>query len=447
MRKRKLSEVVAEQLMEDIQARGWPVGQSIGTEAELMSRFSVSRATIAEAARQVERHGAAIMRRGVGGGLVVTSSAVAASSRAVSTYLELSNVTIAEQYEAVRVIETQAARFAAENISESHIHDLRARAAAVAAASDNVTLNTLAMQLRIAVADASGCPPIGLFQRALARVLTAYVRPDLRVESRDREFELRIAADLSQIVEAVAAGDASLAEHIVRNDALRRESRANQVAASRPILTKGPLRRDSPTKLAEQVAFAIRDDIAASGWPTGAKLGDETELPGRYGVSQWVLRQAVRVLEPHGVVRMRRGQGGGLFVGRPSPDYTVESAVAYLRTTGILVADVLSLRRRIFQSVAQLAALRASASDHARLQEILESTASRPDLHRQFRDALGEICHNQVLSLFAAILDTFVSINLTNARYEKSTRAAVIEAIIAGDGALARRRMNAYLSD
>src|SRR5262249_39521560 len=94
-RRRKLSEIIAEQLMEEIRARDWPVGETIGTETELMSRFSVSRATIAEAVRQVERHGAALMRRGAGGGLVVTSSAATAASRAVSTYLELSNVTLA----------------------------------------------------------------------------------------------------------------------------------------------------------------------------------------------------------------------------------------------------------------------------------------------------------------------------------------------------------------
>ncbi|MDX2277882.1 MAG: FCD domain-containing protein [Hyphomonadaceae bacterium] len=371
----------------------------------------------------------------------MTSSAVTAASRAVSTYLELSNVSLAEQYEALRVIETQAAKFAAETTSELQVTELRARASEVAKASDNVELNRFAMQLRIAIADASGRPPLGLFQRALARVLTAYVRPDLRVEARDREFELRIAADLSQIVEAIVAGDASLAEYIVRSDVLRREQRANQIAASHPILTKGPLSRESPTKLAEQVAFAIRDDVAARGWPIGAKLGDEAELPGKYGVSPWVLRQGVRILEPHGIVHMRRGQGGGLFVGQPSPDYTVACAVGYLQSTGISVPDALSIRQRLFQSIAQLAALRSSQDERERLLGIaLENNGH--EQHRRFCAALGDVCKNQVLALFGAILNAFGGSD----DHDAASRRMVAEAISAGDGALARRRMNVYLT-
>ena len=77
-RTKKLSEIVAAQLMEEIRSRGWPVGESLGTESDLMARFNVSRATMTEAVRQVERYGAAVMRRGSGGGLVVTNSARAA---------------------------------------------------------------------------------------------------------------------------------------------------------------------------------------------------------------------------------------------------------------------------------------------------------------------------------------------------------------------------------
>src|ERR1700742_2700687 len=124
-RSKKLNEIVAAQLMEEIRSRGWPVGESLGTEAELMKRFKVSRATIAEAVRQVERYGAAIMRRGAGGGLLITSSARAALSRTISTYLELTNVSISEQYEATQLIESEAVILAAQNINEEQVASLR----------------------------------------------------------------------------------------------------------------------------------------------------------------------------------------------------------------------------------------------------------------------------------------------------------------------------------
>ena len=78
-----------------------------------------------------------------------TNSARAALSRTISTYLELSNVTLAEQYEATRLIETEAVSLAAEHVSEDQIVALRAAAAAVSKNEDNVGLHRAAMQLRM----------------------------------------------------------------------------------------------------------------------------------------------------------------------------------------------------------------------------------------------------------------------------------------------------------
>ena len=52
---------------------GWPVGSVLGSETELAKRFGVSRNVLREAARLLEFHRVATMRRGPGGGLVVTA--------------------------------------------------------------------------------------------------------------------------------------------------------------------------------------------------------------------------------------------------------------------------------------------------------------------------------------------------------------------------------------
>ena len=64
----KLATVVARSIENQVVALGWPVGEVLGSEAELLERFGVSRAVLREAVRIVEHTGAARMRRGPGGG-------------------------------------------------------------------------------------------------------------------------------------------------------------------------------------------------------------------------------------------------------------------------------------------------------------------------------------------------------------------------------------------
>src|ERR1700744_6667184 len=74
---------VANGIVEDVMALGWPVGQVLGSEAELLERYRVSRAVFREAVRLVEHQQVAHTRRGPGGGLVVTEPTVAAGIDAV----------------------------------------------------------------------------------------------------------------------------------------------------------------------------------------------------------------------------------------------------------------------------------------------------------------------------------------------------------------------------
>lgn len=121
----KLAERVAEALKRDISAIGWPVGQVFGSEAQLMERYGIGRATLREAIRQLERHGVANMRRGSGGGLVISRPARDSAALALAT-TELIDVSFGELYEARALIESQAVLLAAERLDEPDIPRARA---------------------------------------------------------------------------------------------------------------------------------------------------------------------------------------------------------------------------------------------------------------------------------------------------------------------------------
>src|ERR1700683_2485466 len=78
---------VADLIVEDVMALGWPVGQVLGSESDLLERYTVSRAVFREAVRLVEHQQVARTRRGPGGGLVITEPTVGAVSDAVVLYL------------------------------------------------------------------------------------------------------------------------------------------------------------------------------------------------------------------------------------------------------------------------------------------------------------------------------------------------------------------------
>jgi DNA-binding FadR family transcriptional regulator len=83
----KVGASLAARIADEINADGCAAGQRLGSEQELMERYSVSRAGMREAIRLIEQQGLAEMRRGRGGGLVVTAPEDRGVVRAMVNYL------------------------------------------------------------------------------------------------------------------------------------------------------------------------------------------------------------------------------------------------------------------------------------------------------------------------------------------------------------------------
>jgi DNA-binding FadR family transcriptional regulator len=84
----KLAEMLAATIGDDIAAGGWRVGSVFGTETALLERYRVSRAVFREAVRLLEYHSVGQMRRGPGGGLIVTQPHAQASIDTIALYLQ-----------------------------------------------------------------------------------------------------------------------------------------------------------------------------------------------------------------------------------------------------------------------------------------------------------------------------------------------------------------------
>jgi DNA-binding FadR family transcriptional regulator len=420
-RVRKLGERIAERIVAEIVEQGWPVGRNLGTERELLQRYGIARATFREAIRQVERHGAANMRRGAGGGLIVSDRPRAAAIRAMMTFFELTHVSFADQHETREQLEVAAARLAAERASDEEITRLRELVRELRQITD-VTTNVQAnMRVRVAVAEATGNPTLALFIEALngvMREILRVLRSSQDSYQRDRELSVDFKDNL---VEAIAERNPDKAERLVRGD-MRRRLLAMTSAIARPVPPDATIdyaerlpawwedkAEGGQFKLADRIVSRMVADVAKLGWKQGHNLGREADLQVRYGVSRAVLREAIRQLELHGIARMRTGLQGGLVIGKIDPGYTVSLVSTYLKSTPMEIRHIWETESYLHVFAAGRLAQIGTNWDHAALQASLELLrVSTPEtylelahaLHRLIADRTG----NRALSLFIRVL-------------------------------------------
>lgn len=460
-RVRKLGEKIAERIIGEIIGRGWPVGENLGTERELLARYGIARATFREAIRQVERHGAAHMRRGSGGGLIVAERPRAAAVRAMISYFELTGVSFADQHEMRETLEVTVARLAAERIDETKAAELADVVEALRQETDfagNVAGN---MKIRVGVAEATGNPALPLFIEALNGVLREILKvlrfdEDAFVRDRKQSVEFK-----HRLVQAISRHDAREAERLVHEDANRRLL-AMTSAIARPAGPGGRIgdaaalpdwweNEHGRLKLSEHIVYRIVNDIAKLGWKHGHNLGKEADLQPRYNVSRAVLREAIRQLELHGVARMKTGLQGGLIISRVDPSYTVELVTTYLRSTPIELIHLWEIQSSVQVFAAARLAQIAGEEDVRALQAAMETLRAAPAeaylhqaymLHREISGRTG----NRVIALFNRILiQCSLEHHLPVAEPARvwlvDMHQKVVDAICAGDHQRAEREM------
>jgi GntR family transcriptional regulator, transcriptional repressor for pyruvate dehydrogenase complex len=206
--------------------------------------------------------------------------------------------------------------------------------------------------------------------------------------------------------------------------------------------------------VAERVVGTIERAIRGGGYQPGVRLGTKDELRQQLGVANATLGEALRVLNTRGVVELRRGPGGGIFVADQSPLTRLGHQVLELRPDQAGVADCIAVLDALDGEIMRDAAVHRTAADIAALREALtrlETAWPRPDeaqqriwdLHRR----IAEVSPNAVLKAIYLNLVDYIQRDLGSAihdagyglNHERRLRihAALVEAIVAGDVRLA----------
>jgi GntR family transcriptional regulator, transcriptional repressor for pyruvate dehydrogenase complex len=216
-----------------------------------------------------------------------------------------------------------------------------------------------------------------------------------------------------------------------------------------------PVRR---LKISDSVAAQLELLITQGVYEVGEKLPAERELAERFGVGRSTMREALRLVEAEGMLRIDHGVG--VFVirdsKRPEPGRGL-----LLVDEEITVPELFEVRRALERDVAGLAARRITPAEAEKLESIL-AAAEGPDvdddefvrLDALLQRTIAEITKNGLLlRVTDSIMDLFVRyskqvIGLPGRRQSAHAgHRAIVAAIVERKPAKARQAVRQHLHE
>lgn len=372
---RKLAQKVADDLEAELRRTPLPEGRLIGTVSALADRFGVGNNSMRQALRMLEQQGMLETRPGVGGGVLVGASGDKAASFSLATYLEFFNIASAELLAARALIDGLAAKLAAERAPLQDAMTLRN----LIVRFDLDGFRSMAdygasMEQTSRVAQLSGNPLLRVFSDVLRHAALEGLTGS---PAKRDEIQRGIRIYTTNIAEAIISGDGNQANVIAHNWYVRElpdmmiDLSLSDGATGQDKIGREGLEFETQVrwvlfgrraKTAEVLARLLLRETRLRQLGMGDRLGSESELLDRYGVARSVLREAVRMLERHGILNFKPGRGGGLFVGSADSRTAISSFVNHMRRVPMSPEQLLEVRICLEPELARQSARRPDAT-------------------------------------------------------------------------------------
>lgn len=165
-------------------------------------------------------------------------------------------------------------------------------------------------------------------------------------------------------------------------------------------------RRVSGGRISEEIVEQMKSAIRSGELRLGDRLPSERELADLFGVSRVSVRDALRILETHGLVEIRVGARGGAFVSAPPAAVVGEGIANMLIMSEASPSDVTEARMLFENAIMPLVCERATAEDLDVLgslcrqqEEALAEGDYAVELSARFHVALADATHNPAIQL------------------------------------------------
>ena len=205
-------------------------------------------------------------------------------------------------------------------------------------------------------------------------------------------------------------------------------------------------------KISDQIIEQIRNAILSGRFKPGDKVASEKELMSEFGVSKATLREALRVLEGMGLVEIKKGIAGGVFIAEVDMKTTIHGIINFLHFKTVSIRDITMIRYLLEPPVAQIAASRIQPEDIVKLESMIVEHPAVPDtiVSREigFHRYLARMTENPILILVMDFIDNILDdikfqLDPGAEFYHKVAKAhqAILECLRQKDGVGARREI------
>jgi DNA-binding FadR family transcriptional regulator len=209
----KTGEIIADRLRRQIARGELAIGERLPPEDELTAQFGIARTTLREALRILESQGLVEIRRGRGGGPVVTMPRIDSLAEGLAVTLQLRGTTAGDLDAARQLLEPSLARRLATSHTADDVVAVRAavdRAAVAAQAGDRAAFGDAAVGMHEAIIDRAGNTTLATISGLLHALVARYYRRSAALTS-DAHM-LRAARSYRKLVRLIEQGDATAAE-------------------------------------------------------------------------------------------------------------------------------------------------------------------------------------------------------------------------------------------
>ena len=211
-------------------------------------------------------------------------------------------------------------------------------------------------------------------------------------------------------------------------------------------------------KLSERLARSILSDIVVGEMQVGAMLPSEAVMMESYGVGRNSVREALRILEIHGLVKIKPGPRGGPVVAEVNSSDLARSVSLFFHALGATFGDLLNARLIIEPLMARLAAERITPESAVALSASLTRHDEAEKHEEEWKSASADfhvtvngLSGNPVLDLMSrALIHIYVErtpVQFPQDQSEEVRRVhhRIAKAIIAGNPDLAESRMRRHI--
>jgi GntR family transcriptional repressor for pyruvate dehydrogenase complex len=206
-------------------------------------------------------------------------------------------------------------------------------------------------------------------------------------------------------------------------------------------------------KAAAMLAKELRGMILGLALPPGTALPSEPDLIEQSGLGRASVREAIRILEAEGLIVIRRGAHGGIFVSQPDVSSLSRSVAPFLTLSQAPLRDLITYRKIIEPPAARLASSVADAQSRLELKRLAEHNPGPGFVNEiAFHERVAQLAGNMLLRVLVVVPHNLLrahlqgeSISDEDVTEANEAHTAIASAIAAGNGERADRAMAKHL--